>query len=193
MTEDALRDLAADGRMWASMGTVTKIETHAAWGLLLTVETEPDGCECQARYLRIGAGGRGGGQFWPVAEGDEVLVVFARGNPNAGIAIGGFSSNAAPQPGSPNDDPSIWGNDHVEFVDPGGFRVLRTAAGTTHRLVNETLLTDLKTALTEIKTALTAIGAAIPAGVVFVPVVTSTASLIAQLETAYRTTALDAE
>lgn len=187
MSEDALRELAADGRMWASMGTVTMVETHPDWGVLLTVETEPDGCECQARYLRIGAGERGGGQFWPVAAGDEVLVIFARGNPNAGIAIGGFSSRAAPQPGSPNDDPSIWGNDHVEMVDSGGFRFMRAVNATTSRLVREEMYGSLNDALTEIGSRLSAAGYPLdPVG--------RTAIFLAQMEAgAFLTASLDAE
>jgi phage baseplate assembly protein gpV len=173
----ALRELADDGRTTLEIGTITEIATHAAWGYLLTLEIEPDGREVQARPIYAGAGASTG-SFWPVAEGDEALVLCPGGDVNRAMAICGLTSSQATPP-------SDWDNDQPQETHANG-RHFRTAeAAAVQKVVTEDFLSDLIGVFTEIES----IGAAMTPPVA----TTNTAAMKAQLGTAFRSSAIETE
>ena len=171
----ALQGLARDGRTWCSVGTVTVVEAHAAWGWLATVTLQPSQREVQGRMAQLGAIAAGG-LFWPVAVGDEVLVVFPDADPNAAICLPWLASLAAPVP-------TTWDNLTPQLVHPLGLTLRLTQAGVPLRVVTEDFLVQLQAALTEVQAGMAAFG--LPT--------TNLSTLLGQLPTAYRTTALASE
>lgn len=132
-----LQRIAGPGAPSVATGVVTKIETHESYGYLLTVRIQP-GDENDLVQARLCASGSGAGQgiYWPVAVGDEVLLVFPDGDRMRAVAIPGLTSGAAKPP-------SGWNNDHVEVVQPNGMTVRRTEGANTSPVVTATILPEL--------------------------------------------------
>lgn len=158
----SLADLLGDGRIWAHVGVVAEVETHSALGLLLTV-TLADGAECQARPVY------GGAVLTPLADGDEVLVVFPNGDTNLAMAFPGSFSRASPMP-------SCFDNTTPQVVHPNGVEIRLNESNTVQPVVLEALLPDLQAGLTELQSMLVGLG--FPA--------TNLGSLITKLGTLYR-------
>lgn len=154
--------------VWSGIGQVSAVEAHTAWGYLATVTLQPSGAEVQARILAWGARATGGA-FWPVEEGDEVLVLFPDGDANRAVCIPGLTSSAAAPPTS-------WGNGAPLIVHPDGTTLATSETATTQAVVLESLLPDLQAALTEVQALLAAFG--VPS--------TNLSNLIAALPTGYR-------
>jgi len=171
----ALQDLVRDGRTWCSVGTVSAVEAHAAWGWLATVTLQPSQREVQARVAHLGAT-NAGGLFWPVEVDDEVVVVFPDGDPNGAICLGGLASLSARVP-------ATWDNATPQLVHPSGLTLRTTEAGVPLHVVTEDFLVALQAALTEVQAGLAAFG--LPT--------TNLAALLGQLPTAFRTAALASE
>lgn len=179
---DRLRSLI--GRDIAvAIATVDSIAEHAAWGFVAEVTIQPDGIgpfECRVVW---GGSRNGGGDFFPVATGDEVVVLFPGGDPHRAVAIAGLSS-------SPSPVPSSWDNQQPQHVHPRGKLFLLSGAGVAQAVVLESLLGKLKSVMDEILV----INAAIPSGVSALPAATPTIiELQATLATGFRSTALKTE
>lgn len=101
----------------ASTGVVTAVDTSGP-GRLLDITLQPEGAQVQAKQAEM-ASGPATGFYFPVAVGDEVLVVFPLGDRNAGIAIAGIRNAQRPSPSA--DDNSQPGVTH-----PNGFEVRGT-------------------------------------------------------------------
>jgi phage baseplate assembly protein V len=119
-TQQALADLVRDGRSYIEIGTITETEAHEAWGYLYTGTLQPSGQEFQGRPLHVGTADAGG-EFWPIAVGDEVLVLCPGGEINRAVVVGGLTSSAAAVP-------SDWDNAQPQLTHPSG-KVFRTAEG----------------------------------------------------------------
>jgi len=174
-TEETLRELVGEGPSWVAIGTVESIEEHDAWGYLLDLVLRSSGGEVQARLAAWGAGDRTGAWF-PVAVGDEVLVLFPDGDPNRAVAVPGLPSEAARVP-------TGWNNDHVEIVHSGGMKVRTTDGATTSKVLLETMCSPLKNGLTEASAFMKAWGVPAP----------QLDALIAALPTSYRSGALETD
>jgi len=174
-TQRSLQELVRDGRTTLEIGTITEIETHTAWGYLLTLEIEPDGREVQARPA-YPATGAATGFFWPVVEGDEALVLCPGGDVNRAIAICGLTSSQATPP-------SDWDNEQPQATHAKGMHFRTVEAAPVQKVVTEDMLTDLIGVFTEIESIGTAAGVATP----------NTIAMKAQLATAFRSSAVETE
>jgi hypothetical protein len=94
-----LAGITRDPRTWLDIGHVTDVQSDRRWGYRLFL-TLADGREIEARPGWIG-NDDGRGEFWRIAKGAEVVVVFPGGDINAGIAtpIGPASSAQSPGDG----------------------------------------------------------------------------------------------
>lgn len=174
--EQSLRDLARDGREWLSLGVVTAIEDHDAWGIRLDVTLVPSGRTVQARPGFTACGSSGKGAWVPFEVDAEVLVLLPDGDPNRAVAFHGPTS-------SPQRPPSGWDNDRVEIVHGGGLEVRATEGASVQKVVTEDLLPDLLTIMTELQSVLSGLGLTLP----------SMAQFLLDLAVAYRSTALKTE
>jgi len=174
--ERSLQGITGDGRVWFTLGQVTKVETSTTWGLLLTVLVPSLNVELQARPAWLIGGATGEGMWVPVAVDDEVLLFMPDGDPNRAVALAGVTSKL-------NLPPSGWNNDRVSVVQVNGMEVRTSPAAVVEAVVLESLLTDMQAALTEVQAALAALG--LPT--------TNLAALIANLPTLYRAAALRSE
>lgn len=174
-SQAALRELLRDGTSWCELATVDAIEVGATAGVLLDVTLQPSGRQCQARYSGLGAGA-GAGFYWPVAVGDEVLVLFPAGDPNLAVALPGLPSGAAMPPSS-------WDGTRPELVHPEGLTVRLAEDGAVKAVVVETLLPALNNAFVEVKIALSGLG--LPT--------TQIDALLAALGSSFRAAALRSE
>lgn len=174
MSQDAIRSLRAlvETAPGILLGTVDSIDAYGG-GYLVTGTTQPDGDPFQARML-FGPGGQATGDLYPVAVGDEVIVLVVGGDPLRAVALpGGNSSEAAL--------PSSFGNASPLLVHPDGKTFLTAEGATATPVVLESLLPDLLSAMTEILAifgALAALGITLPS--------TSTTTLVSNLATLYR-------
>lgn len=173
--DQRLRDLVGAPPPSVELGTVDEVEAFAG-GYLVTCTVQPSGRKVQARLAALGAGD-GTGLYWPLAVGDEVLLLFPGGDANRAVAIPGWRSTAAPKPST--DDQTGPG-----LVHPRGFAVRTSGAGMVQGVVLESFLDAFRAVLTE----LAAVGAAAA-----VPTPNATALNAALGTTAHRSTALKTE
>lgn len=174
--EQGLRDLTADGRVWLSLGVVTAIETHDAWGYLLAVTLQPGGLQVQARPGFTGCGSSGSGAWVPFEVDAEVIILAPDGDLNRAVAIHGPTS-------SPAKPPTGWSNNKVEIVHGGGLEVRASQGATVRPVVTEGLLPDLLTIMTELQGVLLGLGLTLP----------SMAQFLIDLALVYRSSALKTE
>ena len=172
-----LADLLGESPAACYVGIVTAVETHAAWGHLLTVTLQPEGLEVQARPGHLSTGSAGGGVYVPFEVDAEVLVLLPGNDPNRAVALHGPASTSAPIP-------TGWNNDSVLVQHSGGLEVRGSNAGVMHAVVLETLLGDLANALTELAAGVTS-GSPTPTP--------TTTALVAALATGYRSGKLTTE
>lgn len=149
--QDAIRSLRAlvETPPAILIGTVDSIEVYGS-GYLVTGTTQPDGEPFQARML-FGAGGAAIGDLFPVAVGDEVIVLLPGGDPLRAVALhGGNSSEAAL--------PSSFDNSAPLMVHPSGKTFLTAEGATATPLCTEALLPDLSGLATLVTTIAGALG-----------------------------------
>lgn len=127
MLQSGLQELTRDTRSWVSLGVVTAVEEHAAWGYLASVTLHPSGREIQARIVGWGP------VYVPVVVDQEVAVIFPDGDANGALILPGLPSQAAPVP-------SNWSNASVR-VEAGDVP-LELAAGVSASRVQLVLGTD---------------------------------------------------
>lgn len=155
------------------IGLVTKLTADPAVGWWAELEMQPSGAAGLARLVWAGTTAQGG-DFWPVAVGDEVLVLHPDGDPNGAVAIAGLLSSATALPSS-------FTNAAPGLVHPSGKSFRIAAANPVSAVVLESLLPDLASSLTEIAAlfgALAGLGITLPS--------TSTITLASNLATLYR-------
>lgn len=167
----SLRDLVAAPPV-VLVGIIDAIETYGG-GYLVTGTTQPEGDAFQARMF-FGPVGQGKGDLYPVAVGDEVLVLLPGGDPLRAIALPGGNSSEAKLPSS-------FTNDKPRLVHPNGKTFLTSEGAAATPVVMEALLPDLLNAMTEILTIFGALGAL---GITLS--FTNTTTLVTNLATLYR-------
>lgn len=144
----SLRDILATPSP-VMLGTVDSIDA-AGGGYLVTGTIQPDGIPFQARYL-WGAVGSAVGDFFPVAAGDEVIVLYPGGDPLRAVAFAGGNSSEAKLPTS-------FTNDKPRHVHPDGKTFATSQTATTQAVVTEALLPDLSDLATLVTTIASALG-----------------------------------
>jgi hypothetical protein len=174
--QKSLRELAADGRSWAHVGTIETIEAHDSYGFLLNVLLQPSGLAVQARPVWMMGGAQGEGIYAPMAEGDEVVILCPDGDLNRALAWPG-------PPSGPSKPPAGWENDRISLIHAGGIEARTAEGASVEAVVVESLLSDLAGALTEVQTALLGLGLPCP----------NLTALLPNLSTLYRSAALKAE
>jgi hypothetical protein len=145
----ALTAMTETGAAWVDLGVVDSIEEHAALGYLANVTLTSRTGACQARLIWPG-GGASRGLLWPVAVGDEVLVLIPSANPNRAVAIAGLVSTPSPLP-------SDFDNTKPILTHPSGLEVRAVAGAPVSPVVTAFLNGDLADVLFEIGTALAAL------------------------------------
>jgi hypothetical protein len=182
------------------VGVVTVVEESEHYGYLLTVVLEPSGRTVQARPLWANGGPTGEGVFWPVAVGDEVVVLAPGGDWNRAVALAGPTSG-------PSLPPTGWENDALllacgEGVQVRGGLEVRSAPADAVKSVQiaETFLPDLSGFLTALDTfllacaaATTAAQVAVAAGVMVASPAYTTLKARVAAQTLYTSTALKAK
>lgn len=144
----SMRDLLATPPV-VLLGIVDSIEAYGG-GYLVTGTTQPEGDAFQARMM-FGPVGQATGDLYPVAVGDEVLVLLPGGDPMRAVAFhGGNSSEAAL--------PSCFTNDKPRLVHPDGKTFLTSESATATPVVTEALLPDLSALATLVTTIAGALG-----------------------------------
>ncbi len=158
---ESLRRLVNTQGPPVEVGVVTAVDPSEHFGYLLTVRLEPSQRVAQARHLWANGGATGDGVFWPVAVGDEVVVLAPGGDWNRAVALAGPTSG-------PNLPPTSWENDALVLAcSDGGVEVLgglevRDVAADTVKAVQiaETFLPDLSGFMTTLDTFLLTCAAA---------------------------------
>jgi phage baseplate assembly protein gpV len=158
---ESLRRLVNTQGPPVEVGVVTAVDPSDHFGYLLTVRLEPSQRVAQARPLWANGGATGDGVFWPVAVGDEVVVLAPGGDWNRAVALAGPTSG-------PNLPPASWENDALVLAcSDGGVEVLgglevRDVAADTVKAVQiaETFLPDLSGFMTTLDTFLLTCAAA---------------------------------
>lgn len=156
-----------------AVGTVAALTADPAVGWWAEITIQPSGATVLARLVWAGTTSQGG-DFWPVSVGDEVLVLYPGGDPNAAVALAGLLTSAVPLPAS-------FTNAAPGLVHPSGKSFRTAAANPVSAVVLESLLPDLAASITEISAlfgALAGLGITLPS--------TSTLSLATNLATLYR-------
>lgn len=179
--DDILRQLREVVRVapQVAIGIVDTVEAFGG-GYLVSGALQPSGDPFQARML-FGPIGAGTGDLFPVAAGDEVVVLHPDGDPNRAVALWGGNSSAAALPSS-------FTNDRPRLVHPDGKTFATSETATTQPVVVEALLPDLQAAMTEILALMAAV-----AGLGLTVPNTSTTQLVANLATLYRSQAVFSE
>ncbi|MBL8616336.1 MAG: hypothetical protein JNM72_12045 [Deltaproteobacteria bacterium] len=172
---DVLQRLLDDGRAWVALGQIRELTPSTDGGWRLTCARLPGEDLIEARPLWPQASGAG--LFFPLAVGDEVVLLLPGGDPLQAVALPGPVSRPAPAP-------ATWLPTAPLLVHPQGVEVRRTGALPAQPVVLEALLPALAGALTELATALAGLGA---------PPTPQTTALAAQLATDFRALALRSE
>lgn len=157
---ESLRRLVNTQGPPVEVGVVTAVDPSDHFGYLLTVRLEPSQRVAQARPLWANGGATGDGVFWPVAVGDEVVVLAPGGDWNRAVALAGPTSGL-------NLPPASWENDALLLACGDGVQVrggleVRSAPADAVKSVQiaETFLPDLSGFLTAFDTFLLACAAA---------------------------------
>lgn len=163
------------------IGTIDSIEALNG-GYLATGTVQPDGIPFQAR-LMWAATGAAQGDFYPVAVGDEVLVLLPGGDPLRAVAIPGLTSSEATLPAD-------FTNDKPRLVHPDGKTFQTAENATVSPVVVESVLPDLAGLATLVTTIASALGSL---GITIDPTAAATIIATEATPTGYRSKAVFSE
>lgn len=158
-----------------AIGVVASVSDHAAFGQVAVVTIQPSGSKVEARILYLAAA-PGQGDFAPVKQGAEVVLLFPGSDRNRAVAIPGLA-------GGGRSVPSGWDQATRHIVAADGVKVTKTDGAVAEAVVLESLLPDLATSLGELSGILKALGMPTP----------NTDSLVASLGAGFRSASLSTD